>query len=108
MSVEEVKEKNQHIADRMNATGMDVVEPLGTKKSLLFLVPITSIFVLSSIIATFFMESIFNLLNLNGIISSTILPNPDFKILLYLSIAGIVGIHRNRGKKLTKPLLETQ
>ena len=28
MSVEEIKEKIQHIIDRMNATGMEVVEPL--------------------------------------------------------------------------------
>ena len=28
MSVEEIKEKIRRIVDRMNATGMDVVEPL--------------------------------------------------------------------------------
>ena len=28
MSMEEIKEKIQHLIDRMNATGMDVVEPL--------------------------------------------------------------------------------
>ena len=28
MSVEEIKEKTQHIIDRMNATGMDTVQPL--------------------------------------------------------------------------------
>ena len=28
MSVDEIKEKIQHIVDRMNATGMDVVDPL--------------------------------------------------------------------------------
>ena len=28
MSVEEIKEKIQHIIDRMNATGMDTVHPL--------------------------------------------------------------------------------
>jgi hypothetical protein len=31
-----------------------------------------------------------------GINFSTMLPNSDFKILLYLSLVGIVGIHRNR------------
>jgi len=67
------------------------------KKSLILLVPITSIFVLSVIIATYFMENIFNLLKLDGINFSTILPSPDFEILLYLSLVGIVGIHRNRG-----------
>jgi len=67
------------------------------KKSLIYFVPITSIFVLSVIIATYFMENIFNLLKLDGINFSTILPSPDFEILLYLSLVGIVGIHRNRG-----------
>ncbi len=28
MSVEEIKEKIRHLVNRMNATGMDVVEPL--------------------------------------------------------------------------------
>ena len=28
MSFEEIKEKIQHLVDRMNATGMDVVDPL--------------------------------------------------------------------------------
>ena len=28
MSVEEIKEKIQHIIDRMNASGMDTVQPL--------------------------------------------------------------------------------
>ena len=28
MSFEEIKEKIQHIVDRMNATGMDVVDPM--------------------------------------------------------------------------------
>jgi uncharacterized FlaG/YvyC family protein len=28
MSVDEIKEKIQHIVDRMNATGMDAVDPL--------------------------------------------------------------------------------
>ena len=67
------------------------------KKSLIIFVPITSIFVLSGIMATYFMADIFTLMKLAGINFSTILPNPDFKILLYLSVVGIVGIHRNRG-----------
>ncbi len=28
MSFEEIKEKIQHLVDRMNATGMDVVDPM--------------------------------------------------------------------------------
>ena len=28
MSLEEIREKIQHLVDRMNATGMDVVQPL--------------------------------------------------------------------------------
>jgi len=67
------------------------------KKSLIYFIPITSIFVLSVIIATYFMEDIFNLMKLARIHFSTIFLNSDFKILLYLSVVGIVGIHRNRG-----------
>ena len=69
------------------------------KKSLIYFVPITSIFVLSVIIATYFMENIFNFMKLAEINFSTILPNPDFQILLCLGVVGfigIVGIHRNR------------
>jgi hypothetical protein len=66
------------------------------KKSLIYFVPTTLIFVLSVIMATYFMENIFNLMKLAGINFSTILPNSDFEILLYLSVVGIVGIHRNR------------
>ena len=70
------------------------------RKSLFFIVPITSIFVIPVIMANYFMEDIFTLMKLVGINFSTILPNPDFEILLYLSlvgIVGIVGIRRNRG-----------
>ena len=67
------------------------------KKGLIYFVPIISIFVLSVVIATYFMENIFNLIKIAGINFSTILPNSDFKILLYLSVLGILGIRRNRG-----------
>ena len=67
------------------------------KKSLIFFVPITSIFMVSGIMALYFLGDIFTLMKLVGINFSTILPNPDFEILLYLSVVGIVGIHRNRG-----------
>lgn len=66
------------------------------KKSLTNLVLITSFFVFSVIIATYFMADIFNLMKLAGINFSTILSNPDFAILLCLSIVGIVNIRRNR------------
>jgi len=67
------------------------------KKGLIYFVPIISIFVLSVVIATYFMENIFNLIKIAGINFSTILPNSDFKILLYLGVFGILGIRRNRG-----------
>jgi len=67
------------------------------KKSLIYFVPIMSIWVLSVIVATYFMENIFKLMKIAGINFSTILPNSDFKILLYLSVLGILGIRRNRG-----------
>ena len=67
------------------------------KKGLIYFVPIMSIFVLSVIIATYFMENIFDLMKLARINFSTILPNSDFSILLYFSVVGILGIRRNRG-----------
>ena len=67
------------------------------KKNLIYFVPIMSLWVLSVIIATYFMENIFKLMKIAGINFSTILPNSDFKILLYLSVLGILGIRRNRG-----------
>ncbi len=57
-----------------------------------------SIFVLSVIVTTYFMENIFNLIELARINISTILINSDYKIfLLYFSVVGIIGIRRNRG-----------
>ena len=66
------------------------------KKSLIYLVLIKSFFVLSIIIAAYFMADIFNLMKLAGINFSTILSNPDFAILFCLSLVGIVNIRRNR------------
>jgi hypothetical protein len=43
------------------------------------------------------MEDIFNLMKFAEIKISTILPNPDFEILLCISLVGIVCIHRNMG-----------
>jgi hypothetical protein len=67
------------------------------KKSLIYFVPTTLIFVLSVIIATYFMENIFDFLKLAMINYSTILQNSEFKILLCFGIVGIVGMHRSRG-----------
>ena len=69
------------------------------KASPVFFATITSIFVIAVISATYFKESIDSLMVMAGINFSTMLPNPDFKILLYLSLVGIVGIHRSRGEK---------
>ena len=66
------------------------------KKSLIYLVLIKSFFVLSIIIAAYFMADIFNLMKLAGLNFSTILSDPDFAILLCLSIVGLVNIRRNR------------
>ncbi len=64
------------------------------KNSPFFFISVTSIFMLSVIIATNFMEDIVNLMKLAMINISTLLPNPDFEILL---CSRLVGIHRNKG-----------
>lgn len=66
------------------------------KKSLIYFVPITSILVILVTVATYFIEDIFKLMKFTEINFSTILPNSDFTILLYLSVVGIVGIPRKR------------
>ena len=66
------------------------------KKRLIYFVPITSILVILAIIATYFIEDIFKLMQFTGVNFSTILPNSDFTMLLYLSVIGIVGIPRKR------------
>ena len=67
------------------------------KNNLIFFISVTSIFILSAIIATNFMEDIFNLMKSAEIKISTILPNPDFEFLLCLCLVGIVGIQRKKG-----------
>ena len=67
------------------------------KNNIVFFISVTSIFILSAIIATNFMEDIFNLMKSAEIKISTILPNPDFEFLLCLCLVGIVGIHRKKG-----------
>ena len=66
------------------------------KKSLIYFVPKTSILVILVIVATYFIEDIFKLMKFTEINVSTILPNPDFTMLLYLSVVGIFGIPRKR------------
>ena len=67
------------------------------KKNLIYLVLIKSFLVLSVIIPTYFMADIFNFMKLAGVNFSTTLSNPDFAILLCISLVGIVNIRRNRG-----------
>jgi flagellar biosynthesis protein FlhB len=71
------------------------------KSNLMYFVPIMSFVVFSFIIATYFMENIFSLMNAARINFSTILPNPDLKILLFFSVIGIFSIRRNRKNKLS-------
>lgn len=68
------------------------------KKGLIYFVPIMSLFVVSVIITTYFMENIFNLIELARINISTILLNSDYEIfLLCFSVVGLINIRRNRG-----------
>ena len=67
------------------------------KNNPIFFISVTSIFMLSALIATNFMGDLVNLMKLAGINISTLLLNPDFEILLCLSLVGIVCIHRNKG-----------
>jgi hypothetical protein len=69
------------------------------RNSPIFFISVTSIFMLSAIIATNFMESIVNPMELAGLNISTLLPNPEFEILLCLSLVGIVCVNRNKGNK---------
>jgi hypothetical protein len=48
-----------------------------------------SIFVLSAIIATYFIKDIFNHMKLGGINFSTMPQDPDFQILLCLGLVGL-------------------
>jgi ABC-type dipeptide/oligopeptide/nickel transport system permease component len=69
------------------------------KKFLVFFVPIVSTFVLSMIVGAFFIEDIFNLVNLSRPMNSSIIPESDIQILLFLSIVGLVAIMRKRPNK---------
>jgi hypothetical protein len=69
------------------------------KKILVLFVPIVSILVLSIIAAAFYVEDIFNLVNLNWTENLAITPDSDIQIFLLLSIAGFVAIMRKRSNK---------
>ena len=69
------------------------------KKFLVFFVPIVSILVLSVIVGAFFIEDIFNLVKLSRPMKSSIIPESDIQILLFLSIVGLVAIMRKRPNK---------
>jgi hypothetical protein len=69
------------------------------KKILVFFVPIVSTLVLSMIVAAFYIEDIFNLVNLNWTMNLAITPDSDIQIFLLLSIAGFVAIMRKRSNK---------
>ena len=69
------------------------------KNNLVFFVPIVSTFVLSMIAAVFYIEDIFNLVNINWIMNLNIIPDSDIQIFLFLSIVGFVAIMRKRQNK---------
>ena len=69
------------------------------KKILILSVPTTSIFVLSVLIGTYFIEDIFTLIQLGRTNSSLIIPESDTQILLCCSLIGLVGIFRKRSNK---------
>jgi hypothetical protein len=66
------------------------------KKILILFIPLSSIFVISAIIATYFLGDTLNFIKFVGGNFSAVPTNPDFKILLWLGLAGIFGIHRKR------------
>jgi hypothetical protein len=69
------------------------------KKILILSVPTTSIFVLSVLIGTYFIEDIFTLIQLGRTNSSLIIPESDIQVLLCFGFIGLVGIFRNRSNK---------
>jgi hypothetical protein len=69
------------------------------KKILILFVPTASIFVLSVFIGTYFIEDIFNLIQLGRTKSSLIIPEPDIQILLCFGFIGLVGVFRKRSNK---------
>jgi hypothetical protein len=69
------------------------------KKILILFVPAASIFVFSLLIGAYFIEDIFNLIQLGRTKGSLVIPKPDIQILLCFGIIGLVGVLRKRSKK---------
>jgi hypothetical protein len=69
------------------------------KKILILFVPTASIFVLSILIGTYFIEAIFTLIQLGRTNSSLIIPESDIQILLCFGFIGLVGVFRKRSNK---------
>ena len=66
------------------------------KKNLILFVSITSIFGLLAIIGSYFIEGILNLMKLSSTKISSIIIDPDIKILLCLGLIGIIGFFVSR------------
>jgi hypothetical protein len=69
------------------------------KRIFILLVSIVSIFGLLMITGAYFKAELFSLIKLNRTVNPSIIPGADIQILLYLSIAGLVGILRKRPNK---------
>jgi len=66
------------------------------KKILILFVPAASIFVFSLLIGAYFIEDIFNLIQLGRTKGSLVIPKPDIQILLCLGLIGIIGFFASR------------
>ena len=69
------------------------------KKILILFASITSAFVLAGLIATYFIDSIFDFIKISRTNLSAIIIDPEVQILLYLSCIGIIGIFRSKSYK---------
>jgi hypothetical protein len=78
------------------STIMEQIWGVLMKKILTLFVSITSIFVLSAIIRAYFIEDILNLIKLSRTKISSIIIDPDIKILLCLGLIGIIGFFVSR------------
>jgi hypothetical protein len=66
------------------------------KKILVFFVLIVSFLLLSVIVGAYFVDDIFNLVTLSRTMNTSIIPESEIQILLFLSIVGLVAIMRKR------------
>ena len=69
------------------------------KKILILFVPTASIFVFSVLFGGYFIEDIFNLIQLGRAKSSLVIPESDIQILICCGLIGLVGVLRKRSKK---------